>query len=301
MTELTCWPLDNKKYYSDAMGAAYAARSRGLLHSTDFSATANGDNSITLTKGVACIHVDEFWAAFPYSKNDIILQFEDADGVYPRWDVAVIGYDKNGNVAGAYTRSGIPAQEPVYPEIRKDDEFDEIFLYAVKRPVGATQIRAEDIVDLRINQDYCGLMRDTIDAIDTKVMQAAFESFLDKIEAELERLNAGTEAMMKTEYDPEGRGENIFSLTDRALVGITVELPASGWTGEEAPYSQTVTVEGMTADRVFTAPTSGDNSKGMVAVSEALGLLCGAESAEGSVTLYATDKPEIDLTVVLRG
>lgn len=87
----------------------------------------------------------------------------------------------------------------------------------------------------------------------------------------------------------------------RMQYSVTVTLLASGWTGEEAPYSQTVTVEGMTADRTFSAPTSGDQSQGMVAISEALGLLCGAESAEGSVTLYATAKPEIDLTVILRG
>lgn len=82
---------------------------------------------------------------------------------------------------------------------------------------------------------------------------------------------------------------------------IEIQLLSSGWTGAEAPYSQTISVAGMTADRVFAAPTSGDNSQGMVAVSEALGLLCGAESSEGSVTMYASDKPEIDLSIILRG
>lgn len=32
MTELICWPLDNKQYTSVALGAAYAARSRGVLN-----------------------------------------------------------------------------------------------------------------------------------------------------------------------------------------------------------------------------------------------------------------------------
>lgn len=87
----------------------------------------------------------------------------------------------------------------------------------------------------------------------------------------------------------------------RMQYSVTVTLLASGWTGEEAPYSKTVAVEGMTDDRLFSAPTSGDDSKGIVAVSEALGLLCGAESKEGAVTVYAVEKPEIDLTVILRG
>ena len=95
--------------------------------------------------------------------------------------------------------------------------------------------------------------------------------------------------------------EEILSLINRSSEGIKITLLADNWVGESAPYSQTVAVEGMTADRTFSAPTSGDNSQGVLAVSEALGLLCGAESAEGSVTFYASQKPEIDLTVILRG
>lgn len=41
MTELICWPLDNKEYTAEALGAAYAARSRGILHAADFTATAD--------------------------------------------------------------------------------------------------------------------------------------------------------------------------------------------------------------------------------------------------------------------
>lgn len=108
-------------------------------------------------------------------------------------------------------------------------------------------------------------------------------------------------AMQPSVYDTEGREEDIFKLSDRAIVGITVSLPSSGWVGESSPYSQTISVDGMTPDRVFSSPTSSDNSQGIVTVSEALSLICGAESGSGSVTVYATDKPEIDLSVILRG
>ena len=64
MTELQCWPLDAKLYTSVDLGAAYAARSRGLLTADSFSATTNGDNTVTLSKGLGCIHPDEFWADF---------------------------------------------------------------------------------------------------------------------------------------------------------------------------------------------------------------------------------------------
>lgn len=234
MTELQCWPLDGKEYTSVDLGAAYAARSRGLLTAESFTATTNGDNTLTLSKGLGCLHVSEFWAAFPYLLNSTVLQFEDADGVFPRWDAVVLGYDKNGNAAGLYVRTGLAAQSPTLPELRRDNDFDEIFLYRVTRPVGATKIEAEHIVDLRLNGTYCGLMRDTIDAIDTSVMQASFEAFLAQIEQELDQLNAGTATMLKATYDPQGKNQDVFAYDAHLYKTI---FYASGWSSS-APYTQ---------------------------------------------------------------
>lgn len=215
MTELTCWPLDNKPYTSVALGAAYAARSRGVLNADSFTATTNGDNTITVGKGVGCIHVTEQWAAFPLNEGDVLLTFADADGVYQRWDVIALVYDKNANTAGLEVRTGLAAETPALPALRRNDDYDEIFLYRVTRPVGATKITADNVVDLRLDGAVCGLMRDTIDAIDTRVMQAAFEAFLTQIETELKQLHAGTATMLRTVYDPQGRRTDIFKEIDK--------------------------------------------------------------------------------------
>lgn len=314
MTELSCWPLDNKQYTSVDLGAAYAARSRGLLTADSFSATTNGDNTLTLSKGVGCIHVSEFWAAFPYTKNDTIVQFEDSDGVYPRWDVIVLGYDKNGNLAGVYVRTGQAAQSPAMPELRRDNDFDEVFLYAVKRPVGATKIEPEQIVDLRLNQDYCGLMRDTID---TSVMQAAFEAFLDKIEQELNNLNAGTETMLKIIYDQDGVGKDIYKViaanSPRYLATYTID----GWDNADENakskgynFSQTVMLSALDAkapavtDASEFLPEIGTPKTGVAETDsilrEALNIISGGVSTTGAgtVTTLVQEKPTTDLPVV---
>lgn len=229
MTELTCWPLDNKPYTSVALGAAYAARSRGVLNADSFTATTNGDNTITVGKGVGCIHVTEQWAAFPLNEGDVLLTFADADGVYQRWDVIALVYDKNANTAGLEVRTGIAAETPALPALRRNDDYDEIFLYRVTRPVGATKITADNVVDLRLDGSVCGLMRDTIDAIDTKVMQAAFEAFLTQIETELKQLHAGTATMLRTVYDPQGRQSDIFKAIDGTAALYTATLTLDGW------------------------------------------------------------------------
>ena len=230
MTELTCWPLDNKPYTSVALGAAYAARSRGVLNADSFTATTNGDNTITVGKGVGCIHVTEQWAAFPLNEGDVLLTFADADGVYPRWDVIALVYDKNANTAGLEVRTGLAAETPALPALRRNDDYDEIFLYRVTRPVGATKITADNVVDLRLDGAVCGLMRDTIDAIDTKVMQAAFEAFLTQIETELKQLHAGTATMLRATYDPQGRQSDIFKAIDKVSNIYYATLTLGRWT-----------------------------------------------------------------------
>ena len=220
MTELICWPLDNKQYTSVALGAAYAARSRGVLNADSFAAKTNGNNTVTVGKGVGCIHVSEQWAAFPLNEGDVLLTFADTDGVYQRWDVIALVYDKNANTAGLEVRTGLAAETPALPALRRNDDYDEIFLYRVTRPVGATKITADNVVDLRLDGAVCGLMRDTIDAIDTRVMQAAFEAFLTQIETELKQLHAGTATMLRTVYDPQGKNTDIFAYTDGKSAAI---------------------------------------------------------------------------------
>ena len=305
MTELTCWPLDNKQYFSDALGAAYAARSRGLLRSDNFTATTNGDNTLTISKGVACVHVTDFWAAFPFLKQDTVMQFEDADGVYMRWDVLAVGYDNNATMAGVYVRTGVAAPSPEMPAVRRDNDFDEVFIYGVRRRVGATKIEADDIVDLRLDPDYCGLMRDTIDAIDTSVMQAAFEAFLSQIEQELDRLHTGTETMLKTTYDTKGRGVDVYDYGPHLYQAI-LELDA--WSGE-GPYTQTATLTPLDGGPAVTAQSqimSGvmceqtTNQSTNEALQEVLGIINAGQVTlgDGSVAVTVFDKPESDIEAI---
>lgn len=94
------------------------------------------------------------------------------------------------------------------------------------------------MVDLRLDPTCCGLMRDTIDAIDTGVMQAAFDSFLVKIEAELAQLNAGSATMLKAVYDPQNKNRDIFSYPAHLYKATFL---VDGWTGD-GPWTQTVSV-----------------------------------------------------------
>ena len=86
---------------------------------------------------------------------------------------------------------------------------------------------------------------------------------------------------------------------------VTVNLPASGWSGS-APYTQTVSVSGMTADWAPGIPTAVLGSSVevtvLLAATEALGCIKMITSAAGTLTFTAPeDKPGVSLTLRVPG
>lgn len=84
-----------------------------------------------------------------------------------------------------------------------------------------------------------------------------------------------------------------------------VSLPASGWSSS-APYTQTVSVSGMTADWVPGIPTAVLGSSvevtALLAATEALGCVKMITSAAGTLTFTAPeDKPGVSLTLRVPG
>lgn len=72
------------------------------------------------------------------------------------------------------------------------------------------------------------------------------------------------------------------------------------WSGDAAPYSQTIVVEGLLeSDRATVKFSAPDNFEVLEAQQEAFALLYKAESADGSITLYAKELPGTAFSVVL--
>lgn len=86
---------------------------------------------------------------------------------------------------------------------------------------------------------------------------------------------------------------------------VLVSLPASGWSGS-APYTQTVSVSGMTADWVPGVPSlafyGNVDVTELITKTEALGCIKMITSAAGTLTFTAPeDKPGVSLTLRVPG
>lgn len=90
---------------------------------------------------------------------------------------------------------------------------------------------------------------------------------------------------------------------DAAVTGIaTATLTVAGWSSSAGLYKQTVLVEGIAAEDMplllkYTAPDASKDDSTDYGID--FGLISGGQCAAGSVTFYAADTPDHDITVAL--
>ena len=97
-----------------------------------------------------------------------------------------------------------------------------MYIATVLIGAGVISISASAITDQRLNEDYCGLMRDGVTGIPTAPMQAQVQQLIDHLRAEVDGIEQGSEVMLKTVYDADGDG----------VVDEAAAAPWSGITGK---------------------------------------------------------------------
>ncbi|WP_349947350.1 hypothetical protein ABFV83_02360 [Lacrimispora sp. BS-2] len=105
-------------------------------------------------------------------------------------------------------------------------------------------------------------------------------------------------------------GANDINTTNKAINRINhvteVTLTAAGWTSSAAPYTQTVTVSGATADMeamVVSALADGATEAVQKAYSKAFGIVTSgtASLGDGAATFKVYKKPANDIKIGLKG
>ena len=82
---------------------------------------------------------------------------------------------------------------------------------------------------------------------------------------------------------------------------VALSLPGSGWAGDSAPYTQTVTVEGLTdGRRVMVYPAYGDDTDTNLAMRESCACISYAKRSGSNVTITCLeDKPAVDVSIIV--
>lgn len=231
---MICFPLDNTPYEAKAMGAYLCTRTRGVFSADDNLAVTPGTEglSVLVSPGIAWFKWSEYWGTAAVQEKSLTLKLDAADGALDRLDVVVGRLDKVGNLADISIRKGAPSSSPTITDPVRNSSADEIYLAAVRVRAGAVSITAEDITDMRLNEEYCGLMRDGVTGIPTAQLQEQAQELIDHLNEEIKGIEQGTEVMLKTIYG--GSEDGVVARADTAAKAES----AKACTGNSATASK---------------------------------------------------------------
>lgn len=201
---ILAFPFDNTEYGAEALGAWLSTRTRGVFSTEEnLRVVANNNRTVTVKKGIAWLKMRDDWGIVFNNTEDLVLSVSVNDPKNTRKAAVVCQLDKVSSKADIILRIG---EEGETPKPIRDNEYDEIILAHIFLRPGYTSITSADISDLRIDENYCGIMRDGVTQIPTSNLQEQANILLESIKKELDDLNAGTGVMLKSVYDPTNKG-----------------------------------------------------------------------------------------------
>ena len=245
---IVAFPLDNTEYTASAMGAFLATRTRGVYSADDsLAVTANGNMTVTVGPGLAWLKAADYWGLAVCSEAAATLTVPTASSSAKRMDAVCLRLDKTGNKAELIVKPGTPAAMPVLPPLQRNDSYDEIYLAGISLAAGAVAVSAADITDLRLNEDYCGLMRDGVTGIPTAQLSAQADALMAQLREAIQAASSGEGVSVYTHQ----KSGTIHKLTGSGPNG-RVKLTANVAAGD------TVQVNGKTVPAYVSAETFAD-------------------------------------------
>lgn len=199
---MICFPLNNTEYEADALGAWCGTRTRGVFAADGhFAVTANGDMTVTVSPGLAWLKADTYWGVNAFENNAQTLALDIADGSLPRIDAVCVRLDKNQNFAEIVIKRGSYTPQPavITPPVRNLD-YDEIYVATITVRAGAASILTSDITDQRLNETYCGVMRDGVTGIPTQQLYDQWANWMDNFTAEAQQYYGDYQTMVADRY-----------------------------------------------------------------------------------------------------
>lgn len=287
----------------------------------NLSVTSNGDMTVNVSDGVGWLANDDadgtvFWNdTKEQTGSELKLTVPLANAIYPRIDRVVVtwatvDYSVKPSIE---ILSGTAASNPTAPALTNNTLKRQISLAQIYVGAAVSKITAANVTDERLDSEVCGLVTDWV-SVDTTTMQQQFNEFLQQVKEALSDINAGTAAMLRSTYDPQGRRTDIFKAIEGTAAMYTAKLTLDGWvacTGTDLSngyaYKQTATLTKdnsnaptVTASSVFVSGV-GFTPTGVVATDEELAEVFDiinagkTVSGAGSVTVYVQEKPTAEI------
>ena len=181
--------------------------------SNNLQVMANSGLGITVKKGTAFIN-----GRVHLADTDINLTLDAGDNLLSRIDKVVLRVDTIARTITKEIEKGTPATNPVAPTLQRDDDIWELGLAQILVGKAVTSITQSNITDLRLNKAECGIVKGTIEEIDTTTLFNEYQAWIDekKTEYNADLINYTT--------DKKAEWEDWFNVTSEDL-----ELAWNSW------------------------------------------------------------------------
>lgn len=143
--------------------------------STNLQVVSNGDMTVTVKAGKAWID-----GYILINDDDYILKIDVADGVLSRIDRVVLRYDVADREIRIEVKKGTFASSPVAPTLQRDADAYELAIADIKVNKGAVSITQNNITDLRLNNELCGIVHGTVDQVDTTTLFNQYQDWINQ-------------------------------------------------------------------------------------------------------------------------
>lgn len=310
---------DDRLYTADFLAKWIASIIGNGIYDGDLAITADGSAmSVTVPAGRAWINGYHY-----HNGGGLALPIDNADGVLNRIDVVVLRWDINERSITAQIVKGTPASTATAPAITRSVEQYDLKLAEVSIPAGTTAITQALITDTRLNNEVCGIVTGVVKQVDTSKLYQQIQSDLASFKTGSEADFTSWNTMQKADFaewlqtmkdiPPEDAAaylQNQIDAINTTLSGksgkstlVPATLSAANWTGDAAPYIQTISVSGVTATSANEVLPGASITADQLEVFQDANIQDGGQEA-GKITLLAFgDKPTIDLPVrvIVRG
>lgn len=206
-------------------------------------------------------------------------------------------------------KKGTAQGNPAAPTLQRDYDIYEIGLADIRVNANVIEIAQENITDLRLNTELCGIVANQLQHVDTTTIFNQYQDWLNRVTGEAETNLANMETEFANNFntwfqtiqnvldgDVAGNLLNLINTKSNKKKTWNIELDTT-WTGEVAPYTKTIEVQGMSVtDIANLEPIWSETLATRQTEKEEYNKISMVTSGENSITLTCDEeKPEIAL------
>lgn len=263
-SEIIGYDAENMPIFDRAEEASFFAKyfsqfiSNGVFPnpSTNMQVLADTGMQIKISIGTCFINGYMGWV-----ENAETFTIEESD-TQARIDRIVARLDFDNREIQCYVKKGTASGNPVAPELQRDYDMYEIGLADIRVNANVIEIKQENITDLRLNSELCGIVAVPLQHIDTTTLFNQYQDWLANATSQGEEDLQLTQEQLEEEFntwfetvqdtlsgDTAGNLLNLINTKADKKKVYNIEV-GSTWSGDTAPYTKIIAVQGLASSDI---------------------------------------------------